>query len=112
MEARAGTVRCPPPPARVPVTDRMRLVSAGVTASAIACIRSGRLPMPSLPAETVEFPVSHTPEKSVPLVRREAEDWPSEDPAVANADLTAGQARYLDAVAVGITQRALNPVRT
>jgi hypothetical protein len=33
-------------------------------------------------------------------------------PAVANADLTPGQARYLDAVAVGVTQRALDPVRT
>ena len=33
-------------------------------------------------------------------------------PAVANADLATGQARHLDAVAVGVTQGALDPVRT
>lgn len=68
--------------------------------------------MRSLPAETVEFPVSYASEKSMPLVRLEPEDRPSGVPAVANADLASGQARYLDAIAVGVTQRALNPVKT
>ncbi len=66
----------------------------------------------ALPVETVEFPVSYASEKSVPLVRREPEDRPSGVPAVANADLATGQARHLYAVAVGVTQRALNPVKT
>ena len=66
----------------------------------------------ALPVETVEFPVSYAAEKSMPLVRREPEDRPCGVPAVANADLATGQARHLDAVAVGETQRALNPVRT
>jgi hypothetical protein len=65
-----------------------------------------------LTAETVEFPVSDAAEKSVPLVRCEPEDWPYGVPAVANADLATGQARHLDAVAVGVTQGALNPVKT
>ena len=65
-----------------------------------------------LPAETVEFPVPHAAEKSVPLIRREPQDGPGRVPAVANADLATGQARHLDAVAVGVTQGALDPVRT
>ena len=68
-----------------------------------------QLPVRSLPAETVEFPVSHATDKGMPLIRREPQDRPSGLPAVAHADLAAGQARHLDAVAVGITQRALNP---
>ena len=59
---------------------------------------------PTLPAETVEFPVSYASDKSMPLVRREPEDRPSGVPAVTNADLATGQARHLDAVAVGVTQ--------
>jgi hypothetical protein len=66
----------------------------------------------ALPVETVEFPFSYASEKSMPLVRREPEDRPSGVPAVTNADLATGQARHLDAVAVGVTQRALNPVKT
>jgi hypothetical protein len=66
----------------------------------------------ALPVETVEFPVSYAAEKSMPLVRREPEDRPSRVPAVANGDLATGQARHLDAVAVGVTQRALNPEKT
>ena len=64
----------------------------------------------ALTAETVEFTVSDTAEKSVPLVRCEHQDWPYGVPAVANADLAMGQARHLDAVAVRVTQGALNPV--
>jgi hypothetical protein len=73
---------------------------------------SDRPSVRSLPAETVEFPVSHAAEKSMPLVRGEPEDRPLGVSAVANADFATGQARHLDAVAVGIAQRALNPVRT
>jgi Arginase family len=69
-------------------------------------------PMRSLPAEAVELPVPHAAEKGMPLIRRELQDRPSGIPAVANADLATGQARHLDAVTVGITQRALDPVRT
>ena len=66
----------------------------------------------SLNADAVEFPVSDAAEKNKPLVRREPEDRPSGVPAVANADLATGQARHLDAVAVGVAQRALDPLRT
>jgi hypothetical protein len=65
-----------------------------------------------LPAEAVEFPVPDAAEKGVPLIRREPQDRPCGIPAVTNADLAPGQARYLDAVAVGVAQRALDPVRT
>jgi hypothetical protein len=59
---------------------------------------------PTLPVETVEFPVSYASDKSMPLARREPEDRPFGVPAVTNADLATGQARHLDAVAVGVTQ--------
>jgi hypothetical protein len=65
----------------------------------------------ALTAETVEFPVSDAAEKGVPLVGREPEDWPYGVSAVANADLATGQAGHLDAVAVGVTQGALSPVK-
>ena len=69
-------------------------------------------PMRSLPAEAVEFPVPHAAEKGMPLIRRERQDRPPGVPAVANADLAVGQAGHLDAVAVGVTQGALDPVGT
>ena len=65
-----------------------------------------------LPAETVEFPVPHAAEESAPLIGGEPQDGPRRVPAVANADLATGQARHLDAVAVGVTQGALDPTRT
>jgi Permease for cytosine/purines, uracil, thiamine, allantoin len=65
-----------------------------------------------LPAEAVEFPVPDAAEKGVPLIRGEPQDRPRGIPAVTNADLAPGQARHLDAVAVGVAQRALDPVRT
>jgi hypothetical protein len=65
----------------------------------------------ALTAESVEFPVSHAAEKSVPLVRCEHQDWPYRVPAVANADLATRQAGHLDAVAGGVTQGALSPVK-
>ena len=37
---------------------------------------TGQSRIRSLPAETVEFPVSYAAEKSMPLVRREPEDQP------------------------------------
>ena len=74
--------------------------------------RPSRFGSVSLPAETVEFPVPYAAEKGMPLVRREPEDRPCGVPAVANADLATGQARHLDTIAVGVTQRALNPVKT
>src|ERR1700732_2837488 len=60
----------------------------------------------------VEFPVSYAPEKGMPLIRREPQDRPRGIPAVAEADLTPGQTRHLDAVAGGVAQRALDPART
>ena len=65
-----------------------------------------------LPAETIEFPVSYASEKSMPFVRCKSENRPSGIPAVTHTDLAIGQVRYFDAVAVGETQGALNPVRT
>ena len=47
----------------------------------------------------------------MPLVGREPEDWPYGVSAVTDADLAAGQAGHLDAVAVGVTQGALGPVK-
>src|ERR1700722_5225761 len=70
----------------------------------------GRLPASSLSAETVELSVSHTAEKCVPFIRGEPEDRTAAVPAIAYADLTGGEARLLDAVAVGEAQRALSPV--
>jgi len=65
-----------------------------------------------LPAETVEFSVSYASDKCMPFVRSELEDLLLGVPAVANADSAAGQGRHLDAVAVGETQRALDPAGT
>ena len=50
-------------------------------------------------------------DKGAPFVRREPENGPFAVPAVTNADLTAVQAGYLDAVAVREAQRALDPGR-
>jgi len=72
----------------------------------------GGIQVPLLPAETIEFSVSHASKEGVPFVRRESENRSLGVPAVANPDPAAGQARYLDAVAVGEAQRALDPVRT
>lgn len=77
--------------------------------------RPHRSPAPAAdasPAETVEFPVSDAAEKSTPLRRREYQDRPSAVPAVTDAHLATGQAGHLDTIAVGVTQRALHPVRT
>jgi hypothetical protein len=74
--------------------------------------RDSTLLVRSLPAEAVEFSVSYAAEKCVPFVRGKTENRPPGIPAVADTDLVIGQARHLDAVAVGETQRALNPVRT
>ena len=63
-------------------------------------------------AETIEFTVSRASEERVPFIWRELENRPCWVPAVPDADSAVRQARYLDAVAVGETQRALNPVRT
>ncbi len=48
----------------------------------------------------------------MPLIRRERQDRPGGVPAVADADLATGQAGHLDAIAVCVTQRALQPVKT
>ena len=48
----------------------------------------------------------------MPFVRCKSEDRPFSVPAVANTDRAAWQVRHLDAVTVGETQGALNPVRT
>src|SRR5260370_16629732 len=74
--------------------------------------RSRPLLLGLLPAETIEFSVSYAAEKSMPFVRCKSEHRTFGVPAVADADLTLGQARHLDAVAVGETQQPLNPVKT
>jgi hypothetical protein len=65
-----------------------------------------------LPAETVEFSVTDAAKKCVPFVRRELKNCTCGVPAVTDADPAVGQARYLDAVTVGKTQRALDPSKT
>lgn len=47
----------------------------------------------------------------MPFIRRKSENRACGILAVADTDLFARQARYLDAVAVGETQGTLNPVR-
>ena len=64
------------------------------------------------PAETIEFSVSYAAEKRVPFIGCKSENRPGGVPAVADADFALGKARHLDTVAVGETQRALNPVKT
>ena len=65
-----------------------------------------------VPAEIVEFSVSCASEESMPFVRCKPENRPSGVPAVAYTDLATGETRDLDAVTVGETQRALDPVRS
>ena len=48
----------------------------------------------------------------MPFVRGKSENQPFGVPTVAHADPAIGQARHLDAVTVGETQGALDPVRT
>lgn len=66
----------------------------------------------SLSAETIKFSVSRAAKERVPLFRSELKNRPFGVPAVADADTSTGQVRYLDAVAIGVTERALNPART
>jgi hypothetical protein len=58
----------------------------------------------------VEFSVLYASDKSVPFARCEPEHWAIRVLAVPNADLATRQAGHLDAVTVGETQRALDPV--
>ena len=74
--------------------------------------RSSRPTATVSPDETVEFPVSDAADKSVPLGRREPQHRAGGVPAVADADLATRQVSHLDTIAVGVTQRALQPVRT
>ena len=64
----------------------------------------------SLHAETVEFSVTYASEECVPFIRCEPQNRPFGFPAVTDPNLAAGQASYLDTVAVGETQRAFDPV--
>jgi hypothetical protein len=48
------------------------------------------VPLRPLPAETVEFSVSHAAEKCVPFVRRKRQNRPAGVPAVADADPAIG----------------------
>jgi hypothetical protein len=74
--------------------------------------RHAHVPARPLPTETVKFSVSYAPEEGVPFVRREPEYCPGRVAAVADTDLATGEIGYLDAIAIGVAQRALNPVRT
>jgi hypothetical protein len=62
-------------------------------------------------AEPVELPVAHPSEKRAPFIRRESENRAFGVLAVADTDPSVGQARHLDAVAVGEAQRTLDPER-
>jgi hypothetical protein len=59
----------------------------------------------------VELSVSYASDKSVPFARCEPEHRAIRVLAVPNADLASRQAGHLDAVAIGETQTALDPVR-
>ena len=63
----------------------------------------------ALRAEAVELAVLNATDERVPFVRREAENCACSVPAVPDANFAAGQARYLNAVTVRETQRALHP---
>ena len=67
-----------------------------------------------LPAGTVKFkfPVPYAAEEGMPFVGGKAEDRTCGVPAIADADLAAGQVRYFDAVTVGEAQGTLNPAGT
>ena len=60
-------------------------------------------------AEAVELAVPNATDERVPFVWREAENRASSIPAVPDANFAAGQARHLNAVTVGETQRAFHP---
>jgi hypothetical protein len=66
----------------------------------------------SVLAEIVEFSISHAPDERVPFVWCELENLAITVTAIANSDPTIGQVRDFDAVSVGETQRALDPVST
>jgi hypothetical protein len=61
--------------------------------------------------ETIEFSVSRSAEERMPFVRGKPENRAFRVLAVTNTDHSVRQARHLDAVAVGETQGALDPVR-
>ena len=46
--------------------------------------------LPSLHAETIEFPVAYAPEECVPFIRRESENRSFGFPAVTDPDLAVG----------------------
>ncbi len=57
----------------------------------------------------IEFSVLHSTDEGVPFAGRETEYGAVGVLAVTNADLTTGQVRNLDTVAVGETQGTLDP---
>src|SRR6516164_7606446 len=62
-------------------------------------------------AEPADFPEPRAADEGTPLSRRERQDRPVGILAVANSDLASGQARHLDAVAVGEAEGTLDPDR-
>ena len=66
----------------------------------------------SLHPEAIELSVLDASDEGVPFVRCEPENRAPGVPAVANANAASWQVRYLDAIAVGEAQRALDPGKT
>src|SRR5215471_2650299 len=86
-----------------PVGFNKRLTQAG---------RERVCPIRTLLAELVEFSISSAAKKGMPFARGEPEHRAGGVLGITYADLAAGQAGYLDAVAVGKTQRTLDPGQT
>src|SRR5215831_8191401 len=68
-----------------------------------------RCPILKLPAKLVEFPTACAAEKCMPFTRSEPEHRAGRVLGIADADPAIGQAGHLDTVAVGKTQRTLDP---
>jgi hypothetical protein len=66
-------------------------------------------PINILSAEQVELSLACAAEKCMPFVRSEPEHWARGILGIADADPTIGQAGNLDTVAIGETQRTLDP---
>jgi hypothetical protein len=69
-------------------------------------------PVNILSAEPVKLSLACAAEKCMPFVRGEPEHWAGWVLGIADADPAIGQAGNLDTVAIGETQRTLDPGQT
>src|SRR5262249_22955138 len=74
--------------------------------------RGSACPICTLSAKAVEFPIAGAAQKRTPLAWGEPEHWARWVLAVADTDPAIGQASDLDAVAVAVTKRTLDPRQT